>query len=107
MANFLRALTAGKLSAWTIAKNDEIVVIMTTVVSHDTIADCKTFYVYTLFSVSPQDDETWLAILATLKQLAQLEGCWKVTARTNNPRMLEFCKQYMEVTPYWLVEKEV
>jgi len=107
LANMMDSALAGRLQVWILRDGLSPLLVFTTVVTHDTISDVCTLFVYSLGALAPVPREAWHEGLSKLKEVAARAGCTHVLSRTNNSRLVQLLKSMGASTDVHMVNLEV
>ena len=90
--NALHAFRDGRLKAWALSVENNVVALVTTVVVNDTIVGVKILELYTLTGFSGVGFDGWQAGLDVLRVYAKEVGCRFIRANSVNPRVIEIAE---------------
>ena len=93
-SNVQQKLMTGAMQAWTLTdiEANKICAIATSMIYTDNVTNDQVFYVYSLYSLPDSgmvDMQDWVRVFDGAKAWAISQGCTKVIAYTNEPRIKE------------------
>ncbi len=111
MVNILKAILGGDMQCWILYSSDgaggSIYAVMTTKVEIDEISNTKCLLIYSFYASKPLTNQLVISGFETLKKFASSEGCHKIIAYTNIPKMERLWESLGGVTITRFLEMEV
>lgn len=108
LGNILQALLAGRMQAFVITKDKNIVGSLTTNLLIDTLSGTRNLFIYSLYTAVPsQDSEIWALGLEVLRKKAKELDCFKIMSYTSNERIIQMVDRIGGSTTMRVVELEV
>lgn len=111
MVNILKAILGDDMQCWILYSSDDeggsIYAIMTTKVEVDEISDTKCLLIYTFYASKPLTNQLVHSGFETLKKFASGQGCYKIIAYTDIPKMGQLWESLGGVAGTTFLELEV
>lgn len=112
LANMQRAIIDGRLTVWMMGRLDgdgqlSPVALFTTTVTEDTIVGIKRFTICSLAGSDYIPIKAWRYGFKVLRRAAEREGCSRITAESNNKRVLQVVEKLGGDTSYHSIYMEV
>lgn len=107
LSNVLSALLAGRLICWVLTRDGKVMAMTTTAIVVDSVSGVRNLLVYSIAAFSTVSDATWRWVFVRMARYARRAGCYKITACTNNSRVLDIVKKLGGKTNVRLIELEV
>ena len=109
--NLHTAIVTGDMQCWGLMtkrpQGFRYVGLLTTQVTTDTMRRERSLLIYSFYCGVPVQKEAWVREFAKLEEFAKEQNCARISAQTDNPRVLEIVKEIGFGEPKTLIAKEL